>query len=394
MAVQLRSGKTCMTPTVAQEVHRAQQRTKKITAKGTHDSAIIVETAHFYTTHIQALQQQQSDLASELQAAEDAYADLSKNYEQLNAIENASTCCLDGRFGLAPPNDPPAFLKKFVSTPASLRHIRAYNNVFAFTSMGASIGENVAVDNNYANGRQGVYTFRVQGGERYMRKQYYDSMAIVREIGKPDLSITITCNPDWPEIKAAMLQNQRGAERPDLVARAFKLKLEAIKDDIIRNEVFGKCLRSNNKTIEDFRGLPKLADFSDLHPADATTNRLIEAELSYDQAEMEALRDQADRLNDGQRNVYDKVVSAVQLENGDEKLFFLDGPGERHRQDGDRLNATKDALIQAQQRLAGRGEKLNYLGLKTEQMKKTSEDFYQTMKAFNEKNANKKWYEI
>ncbi|EGZ26528.1 hypothetical protein PHYSODRAFT_248267 [Phytophthora sojae] len=86
MAVQFRSGKTCMTPTVAQEVHRAQQRTKKLAAKGTHDSAIIVETAHFYTAHIQALQHQQSDLASELQAAEDAYADPSKNYEQLNTM--------------------------------------------------------------------------------------------------------------------------------------------------------------------------------------------------------------------------------------------------------------------------------------------------------------------
>lgn len=57
-------------------------------------------------------------------------------------------------------------------------------------------------------------------------------------------------------------------------------------------------------------------------------------------------------------------------------------------------NATKNSLLQAQQRLAERGEKLNDLGLKTEQMKKTSEDFYQTMKAFNEKNANKKWYEF
>ncbi|KAG7398914.1 Lethal(2) giant larvae protein 1 [Phytophthora boehmeriae] len=55
---------------------------------------------------------------------------------------------------------------------------------------------------------------------------------------------------------------------------------------------------------------------------------------------------------------------------------------------------TKDTLMQAQQRLAERGEKLSELGLKTEQMKKTSEDFYQTMKAFNEKNANKKWYEF
>ncbi|CAI5729203.1 unnamed protein product [Peronospora farinosa] len=58
------------------------------------------------------------------------------------------------------------------------------------------------------------------------------------------------------------------------------------------------------------------------------------------------------------------------------------------------LSATKDSLMQAQQRLAERGEKLNDLGLNTEQMKKTSEDFYHTMKAFNKKNANKKWYEF
>lgn len=48
----------------------------------------------------------------------------------------------------------------------------------------------------------------------------------------------------------------------------------------------------------------------------------------------------------------------------------------------------------ALQHLNERGEKLGDLALKTEQMKQTSEDFYQTMKAFNEKNANKKWYEF
>ncbi|CAH0473122.1 unnamed protein product [Peronospora belbahrii] len=58
------------------------------------------------------------------------------------------------------------------------------------------------------------------------------------------------------------------------------------------------------------------------------------------------------------------------------------------------LNTTTDTLMQAQQRLAERGEKLNDLGLKAQQMKKMSEDFYQTMKAFNEKNASKKWYEL
>ncbi|KAG6973909.1 hypothetical protein JG687_00000618 [Phytophthora cactorum] len=111
--------------------------------------------------------------------------------------------------------------------------------------------------------------------------------------------------------------------------------------------------------------------------------------------------------------MFKKLVLSVTQEATDlNKLFqFSTEEDERKRLMGDRsspakdtesataktetgLNTTKDVLMQAQQRLAERGEKLNDLGLKTEQMKKTSEDFYQTMKAFNEKNANKKWYEF
>ncbi|TMW57833.1 hypothetical protein Poli38472_014436 [Pythium oligandrum] len=58
------------------------------------------------------------------------------------------------------------------------------------------------------------------------------------------------------------------------------------------------------------------------------------------------------------------------------------------------LGATKDALAQATQQLHQRGEKLGDLALKTEQMKDTAQDFYKSMKAFNDKNANKKWYEF
>ncbi|DAZ93007.1 TPA: hypothetical protein N0F65_006576 [Lagenidium giganteum] len=51
-------------------------------------------------------------------------------------------------------------------------------------------------------------------------------------------------------------------------------------------------------------------------------------------------------------------------------------------------------LSELEQQLNERGDKLRDLALKTEQMKNTSEDFYNTMKAFNDKNANKKWYEF
>lgn len=94
------------------------------------------------------------------------------------------------------------------------------------------------------------------GGERYMRKQYYDSMTIVRAFGKPDLFITVTCNPEWPEIQEALLPGQVAAYRPDIVARVFKLKLKAIMDDLIKKGVLGKIAARVHVIKFQKRGLP------------------------------------------------------------------------------------------------------------------------------------------
>ena len=42
------------------------------------------------------------------------------------------------------------------------------------------------------------------GGPRDMRKRYMDVMALVQQFGKHDIFLTITCNPNWPEIKAKL----------------------------------------------------------------------------------------------------------------------------------------------------------------------------------------------
>ena len=67
-------------------------------------------------------------------------------------------------------------------------------------------------------------------------------MAIVCHYGKPDLFITFTCNPQWPEIIQSLLQNQVPADRPDIVARVFKLKLKSFLQDIYysKKPVFGQ----------------------------------------------------------------------------------------------------------------------------------------------------------
>ena len=39
----------------------------------------------------------------------------------------------------------------------------------------------------------------ITGSPRWYVERYQDAMAIVRNAGKPDLFITMTCNTNWPE---------------------------------------------------------------------------------------------------------------------------------------------------------------------------------------------------
>ncbi|GBL64932.1 hypothetical protein AVEN_160280-1 [Araneus ventricosus] len=81
-------------------------------------------------------------------------------------------------------------------------------------------------------------------------------MAMVRKFGRPDLFVTFTCNPSWPEILNAMQGRERPENRPDIVVRVFKMKLSELLDDLIKRKVFG-CVTSYIYFIEfQKRGLP------------------------------------------------------------------------------------------------------------------------------------------
>ena len=75
-----------------------------------------------------------------------------------------------------------------------------------------------------------------QGSPRWYNSKFQDAMAIVREYHKPDLFITMTCNPHWPEIQRELAEGQSPQDRPDVVARSFKKR----KDQFIRDIVYGK----------------------------------------------------------------------------------------------------------------------------------------------------------
>ncbi|KAL3027744.1 hypothetical protein AAZX31_03G073200 [Glycine max] len=63
------------------------------------------------------------------------------------------------------------------------------------------------------------------GSPRYMDQLYFDGMAICSHVGFPNLFITLTCNPNWPEIRRLLSPlNLKPTDRPDIVSRIFRLK--------------------------------------------------------------------------------------------------------------------------------------------------------------------------
>ncbi|KAL6574843.1 hypothetical protein OROMI_012128 [Orobanche minor] len=95
------------------------------------------------------------------------------------------------------------------------------------------------------------------GGARNMMQNYQDAMAICRWAGYPELFITFTCNPKWPEI--TRFYQHRGlqpVDRPDIICRVFKMKLDMLINDIKKKQIFGET-KAVIYTIEfQKRGLP------------------------------------------------------------------------------------------------------------------------------------------
>lgn len=94
------------------------------------------------------------------------------------------------------------------------------------------------------------------GGPRYMQQQFQDATAIVKSRGKPDLFITFTCNPNWPEIQNTIETWQQASDRPDVICRVFREKLDCLMKDIKSRQIFG-IVRASIHVVEfQKRGLP------------------------------------------------------------------------------------------------------------------------------------------
>ncbi|CAF2057482.1 unnamed protein product [Brassica napus] len=103
--------------------------------------------------------------------------------------------------------------------------------------------ENAGRTNMNEQGTEFVLPASFTGGPRYMKNNYLDAMTICKHFGFPDLFITFTCNPKWPELTRFLkIRNLKPEDRPEVICRIFKMKLESLMDDLTKKHILGKTV--------------------------------------------------------------------------------------------------------------------------------------------------------
>ncbi|KAL3623641.1 hypothetical protein CASFOL_032457 [Castilleja foliolosa] len=136
-----------------------------------------------------------------------------------------------------------------------------------------------------SRGKRIILPSSFTGGTRFMIQNYQDAMAICRSVGYPDLFITFTCNPSWPEIIRFLdSRNLRAEDRPDIVCRVFKIKLNELIREMRKDQIFGKVVAVVYTIEFQKRGLPHAHILLFLakenkYPTPKDIDRIISAEI-------------------------------------------------------------------------------------------------------------------
>ncbi len=81
--------------------------------------------------------------------------------------------------------------------------------------------------------RVGICTFLVT---------YRPKSGVLRALGRPDYFITMTCNTNWDEITQVLKPGEVPNDRPDIISRVFRMKLDALLDDLVKKGVYGMVI--------------------------------------------------------------------------------------------------------------------------------------------------------
>ncbi|KAH1060734.1 hypothetical protein GYH30_004272 [Glycine max] len=118
-----------------------------------------------------------------------------------------------------------------------------------------------------SKGKRVILPSTFVGSPRYMDQLYFDGMTICNHVGFPNLFITLTCNPNWPEIRRVLAPlNLKATDRPDLISRVFRLKYEQMLFDLTKKHLLGKVVAYMHAIEFQKRGLPHVHLLLFLHP--------------------------------------------------------------------------------------------------------------------------------
>jgi hypothetical protein len=77
------------------------------------------------------------------------------------------------------------------------------------------------------------------GGRRNLKMRASNALTIVSELERPTAFITLTGNPNWPEVQSQLLPGQTAFDRDDIMCMAFKARLGYILKNIKSGKYFG-----------------------------------------------------------------------------------------------------------------------------------------------------------
>lgn len=159
-----------------------------------------------------------------------------------------------------------------------LRHSQQRLRAAAYTNLRDAVAsDGSAVD----VGQRIILPSSHTGSNRYFHERQQDAMTYVSVYGRPDLFITLTCNPKWREIQESLFERQSAHDRHDIIARVFHQKVDKLIDVLDKEKLFGP-VRAYTSTVEwQKRGLPHihLLLFLTERPRPADIDSLISAEL-------------------------------------------------------------------------------------------------------------------
>ncbi|KAF1870934.1 hypothetical protein Lal_00015234 [Lupinus albus] len=140
------------------------------------------------------------------------------------------------------------------------------------------------------------------GSRRYMDQLYFDGMSICGSVRFPDLFLTMTCNPNWPEITRLLKpMGLKPHDRPDIISRVFKMKFEELLQDLKKRHILGKILAC--KSLKDYPPMP--------YPNGYIYQSLTDVFILY--------------FAEEQSKIFHTIIQAVNHQHG--RMFFLYGYG-------------------------------------------------------------------